>query len=229
MRVLLAVPTIPARAHRLPDLERIWRERTPEATLEIVYSEAGESWCAGLNDIWAQVKDDPPDVFILGSDDFIPGDERWLPSIIPWLDAETLPAPLVEDPRFASCGGFLTRVPEGTPAAMTAFIIIAGRWGEHVFPLPEDLHYFGDNAACALLLRAGIPCVTAPLCRMIHLHASEGRGAGYGSENTRLHIDTVRYTRFLESRGIDRLTLPEGIKGFMWEERYQEIGRSLGA
>jgi hypothetical protein len=227
--VVLAVPTIPERHHRREGLEKLWRERTPEADLEIVYSEAGESWCAGLNDIWAQVKDNPPDVFIFGSDDFVPGDERWLPSIEPVIAEGKLPAPLVEDPRFTSCGGFLTRVPEGTIAGMTAFIIIDGKWGDIIFPLPEDLHYFGDNAACALLLLAGIPCVTVSTCRMIHLHASEGRGAGYGSENTRLYIDTVRYTRFLESRGIDRLTLPESVRGHMWEEHHQEVGRKIGA
>lgn len=229
MKVVLAVPTIPARRERLPGLEQLWRDRTPEAELEIIYSEAGESWAAGLNDVWSQVRNDPPEVFVLGSDDMIPGDERWLPNAHYWLTFGKVPAPTVEDPRFTSFGGFPHHVPDGTPSEMTAFIIIDGKWGDDVFPLPADLHYFSDNAACYLLTRAGHEIVAVPTCRIIHAHAQEGRGAGYGSENMRLHIDTVRYTRWLDSIGVDRASLPAAQRGHMIEESFQEIGRALGA
>lgn len=228
-RVVLAVPTIPVRAHRLPDLERLWRERTPDADMEIIYSQAGESWSAGLNDVWQQVADDPPDVFILGSDDMLPGDERWLPNVMPWIEKGYVPAPRVEDPRFTTCGGFPYRILDGTPADMTAFIIIDGKWGGDVFPLPEDLAYFADNLASLKLRLAGHRIVCAPDCRIIHMHAPEGRGFGFGSENSRLYIDTVRYTRTLEAMGIDRESLPPDIRGHMFEERYQQVGREMGA
>ena len=228
MRVVLAVPTIEARRHRRPDLEHLWRQRTPDAHLEILYSEAGTTWAAGLNDIWAQVRRDPPDVFLLGSDDMIPGDERWLPVCLPWIARGHVPAPKVEDPRFTSYGGFPYPVSEGTPAEMTAFLIIDGTWGDVVFPLPDDLHYFSDNLANVLLTRAGHGVVACPTCRIIHLHAAEGRGAGYGSENTRLYIDTARYTRHLEALGIDREGLPPGQRGAMWEPHFIEIGTLAG-
>ena len=227
--VLLAVPTIPERFPRREGLEKLWRERTPEADLEIVYSEAGTTWSSGLNDIWAQVRDNPPDVFVFGSDDMMPADERWLPSALSMIEQGYVPAPLVEDPRFSTCGGHATNVPVGTPADMTAFIIIDGKWGEDVFPLPDDLAYFADNLSCLKLRKAGHRIVCAPECRIIHLHAAEGRGFGFGSENMRLHIDTVRYTRILEKMGLDRAMLPPGLRGGMFEEHFQEIGRALGA
>lgn len=229
MRIVLACPTIPERRERRKGLEILWRDRTPEADLEIIYSEAGTTWAAGLNDVWAQVRDNPPDVLVLGSDDMIPGDERWLPTARHWLALGKVPAPTVEDPRFTSYGGHPQPVPDGTPSDMTAFIIIDGRWGHDVFPLPDDLHYYSDNAACMLLTRAGHEIVTVPTCRIIHVHAQEGRGAGFGSENNRLHVDTVRYSRWLESIGVDRMSLPASQRGGMWEERYQAVGREMGA
>lgn len=229
MRVVLAVPTIEARRHRRPQLEQLWRSRTPDADLEIVYSEAGDSWSSGLNDVWEQVSDDPPDVFILGSDDMIVVDERWLPSVLPWLERGYVPAPRVEDPRFTTCGGYPGHVEDGTRADMTAFIIIRGEWGRDVFPLPDDLAYFADNLACTKLRWAGHRIVCTPTCRILHLHAPEGRGFGYGSENTRLHIDTVRYTRALEALGISRVDLPPDLRGGMWEPHFLEIGTLMGA
>lgn len=231
-RVVVAVPTIEVRRHRRAQVEELWTSRTPEADVDVIFSEAGESWAAGLNDVWEQVKNDPPDVFILGSDDMIPADERWLPNAQPWLEQGNVPAPRVEDPRFTNCGGFDCRhgiVLDGAPGEMTAFIIINGEWGHDVFPLPDDLHYFADNYANFKLVRAGHAIVCAPFCRIIHMHAPEGRGAGYGSENTRLYIDTVRYTRALEAEGIDRETLPNAMRGGMWEPHFQEIGTLAGA
>lgn len=227
MRVVLAVPTIPERFPRREGLEKLWRERTPEADLEIVYSEAGTTWGDGLNDIYEQVKDDPPDLFVCGSDDFCPADERWLPTILPWLNKNVYPAPLVEDPRFRNYGGHPHPVTDGTPGDMSTFPILRGEWLPLIFPLPEGLHYFADNLIAAMLAVNSVSCVAVPSCRMLHLHAQEGRGAGYGSENTRLYVDTVRYTRALEERGIDRLSLPVNVRGHMWEEQYQEIGRLI--
>lgn len=229
MRVILAVPTIPARQHRLNEFELMWRERTPEADLQIIYSEAGDTWSTGLNDIWQQVRRRPPDVFVLGSDDMVPADERWLPAAWHWLEQDKVPGPRVEDPRFVNTAGHPGTVAEGTPGDMTAFLIIRGAWGKHVFPLPADLAYFADNLACVKLARKGHDIVAVPSCRIIHLHAPEGRGFGYGSENTRLFIDTVRYTRALDQLGIDRLSLPKGQRGGMWEDHYHEIGILAGA
>jgi len=225
--VLLAVPTIPERFPRREGLEKLWRERTPEADLEIVYSEAGTTWGDGLNDIVEQLGGDVPDVFVCGSDDFCPADERWLPSVLPWLEQNIYPAPLVEDPRFRNYGGHPHPVPDGTPGDMSTFPILRGDWLDIVFPLPEGLHYYSDNFLAALLSLSGVSCVAVPSCRMLHLHAQEGRGAGYGSENTRLFVDTVRYTDALNERGIDRLSLPPNIRGHMFEEHYHEIGRLI--
>lgn len=228
-RVVLAVPTIPEREHRLPEFEQMWRDRTPDASLDIRYSTAGDTWSSGLNDIWAQIKRRPPDVLILGSDDMVPADERWLPSAQRWLNQGLIPGPRVEDPRFVDCAGHPGSVTEGVPGDMTGFLILRGDWGKHVFPLPEDLAYFADNLAAVLLASAGVRIVTCPTCRIIHLRAPEGRGFGYGSENTRLYIDTVRYTRALAARGIDRATLPKAQRGGMWEPHFQEIGELAGA
>lgn len=228
-RVVLAIPTIPERPGHAERTAQAWTERTPEATVEAIISTAGETWAAGLNDVYEQVKHDPPAVFICGSDDMWPADERWLPCVLPWLEQGIFPAPRVDDPRFVNYGGHLQPVPDGTPSDMSSFPILRGDWLDTVFPLPEDLHYYSDNLLAARLFLTGVSCVAAPACRIIHLHAQEGRGAGYGSENMRLYIDTVRYTRALEADGIDRTALPEGLRGHMWEESYLEIGRKIGA
>lgn len=230
LRVLLAVPTIPERHHRREGLEKLWRERTPEADLEIVYSEAGTTWGDGLNDIYEQVRDNPPDLFLCGSDDMCPADERWEPSLRMWLDAGYFTVPRVDDPRFVNYGssfGAHVEVQDGAPADMSTFPILKGEWLDKVFPVPEGLHYFADGWISAMLYLDGIGAVAVPTCRILHMHAMEGRGAGYGSENTRLYVDTVRYTDALNARGIDRLTLPNNLRGHMYEEQYQEIGRLI--
>jgi len=232
MRVLLAVPTIPERFPRREGLEKLWRERTPEAELEIVYSEAGTTWGDGLNAIYEQVRDDPPDVFVCGSDDMCPADERWEPALRMWLDKGYFTVPRVDDPRFVNYGSSLgahVQVEDGAPADMSTFPILKGEWLDKVFPVPEGLHYFCDGFISLMAHLNGIRAVAVPSCRIIHMHAMEGRGAGYPSENFRLHIDTVRYTRALEARGIDRLSLPQNLRGHMYQEEYQEIGRALGA
>lgn len=161
-----------------------------------------------------------------------PSSDEWLPQIQPWLDKGFFPVPRVSDPRFENFGG--PRHPQevvgdGCPTYMSTFPILKGEWLPTVFPLPPGQHYFADNWISAALYLAGVKAVAVPSCRILHMHAMEGRGAGYGSENSRLYIDTVRYSRFLASRGIDRLSLPDSIRGHMFEEHYQEIGRHMGA
>lgn len=231
-RVVIAVPTIPERRERHAGVEAFWRDRTPEHHVDVVFSEAGKSWGAGLNDVYQQVKADPPDFFVCGSDDMVPADERWLPSAELWMERACYVCPRVDDPRFVNYGsadGPHVRVEDGAPGDMSTFPILRGDWLELAFPLPDDLHYFADSLIAARIYKAGIRAVAVPSCRIIHLHAPEGRGAGYGSENTRLYIDTVRYTRALEAEGIDRATLPNGIRGGMWEPHFIEIGTLAGA
>lgn len=211
-RTVIAIPTIPARRHLHERVEAAWLEHTCQP-VDVVFSEAGDSWCAGLNDIWAQVRDPAPAIFVLGSDDMIPADDNWLPPLLDSIERGTLGAPCVIDPRFTNYGGHLEPVPDGTPSDMASFIVISGMWGDTVFPLPDDLHYFGDNLVCVLLARAGIPCVAVPSSRIRHLCAEEGRGAGCGDEAARMLVDSRTYTRALEELGIDRKTLPAGQRG----------------
>lgn len=193
----------------------------------MIFSEAGSTWAAGLNDIWAQVREDPPSYFVLGSDDMVPAGDFWLPALESWIRRGFLAAPRVDDPRFVNYGGYDFPVPDGTPSQMATLIVIDGAWGDTVFPLPEDLHYFSDNLACVKLDRAGVSCVAVPSSVIVHEHAMEGRGAGYGDENTRLYIDTVRYTRALDELGLDRAALPEKQRGGLWQDVYLEHGRRL--
>lgn len=229
MRVVVAIPTIEERPGLADYTAVVWDRRTLGATVECIQSTAGSTWAAGLNDIARQVADDPPAVFVCGSDDMQPDDDGWLPAVLPWLDRNLYPAPRVDDPRFQNFGGHPFPVPDGTPSDMSTFPILRGDWLDTVFPLPENLHYYSDNLVAVLLAQAGVGCVAVPTCRIRHLHAREGRGAGYGSENTRLFVDSVRYSRELERRGIDRAGLPEGARGGLWEPHFQQQGVDLGA
>lgn len=211
-RIVIAVPTIPERRHLWPTVEAAWMTHTCQP-VAVIFSEAPGSWAAGLNDIWAQVRDEPPAVFVCGSDDMVPADGNWLPPLEHWLDRGRFPAPTVIDPRFTNYGGHLVSVDDGTPSEMSSFPVIAGAWCDEVFPLPEDLHYYADNLISVKLSRAARPCVAVPSSRIQHLWAAEGRGAGEGSEEQRMLVDTVRYTHALAELGIDRLTLPLGQRG----------------
>lgn len=228
MRVVIAIPTILARPGLAERTADVWHQRTPGHDLTTIITTEGESWAAGLNHVAAAIADDPPDVLACGSDDMIPADEQWLHHAATWLEQGMYPAPRVDDPRFVNYGGHRHPVPDGTPAGMSTFPLIRGDWLDYVFPLPPDLHYYSDNLIALKLHRAGIQCVAAPACRILHLHAPEGRGAGYGTENTRLHIDTVRYTRELDALGIDRDALTDGLRGPLWEPHYLEAGRAIG-
>lgn len=232
MKVLIAIPTIDARPGLAEKTADRWRELTPGADVETIISTAGDSWGDGLNDVVSQLHMTSTDVLICGSDDMVPADDLWLPTVQPWLAAACFPVPRVDDPRFVNYGGPdhpSIQVEDGTPTTMSTFPILRGDWLPRVFPLPDGLHYFADNLISALLWRDGIQAVAVPSCRILHLHAQEGRGAGYGSENTRLHIDTVRYSRALAERGIDRASLPGNLRGHMWEEAFLEVGRGMGA
>ncbi len=232
MRVVVAIPTIAARPGLAEKTGERWIAATPDADVTVLISTAGSSWGDGLNDIYDRVRIDPPDLFICGSDDMIPAADQWLPAIVPFLENDCFPVPRVSDPRFENYGGPnhpQQEVSDGCPTYMSTFPILKREWLPLVFPVPEGLHYFCDNWISAALWLRGVHAVAVPSCRILHLHAREGRGAGYGSENNRLYIDTVRYSRFLESKGIDRLSLPDPIRGHMHEERYQRVGREMGA
>lgn len=211
-RIVIAVPTITERRHRRGDVAAAWQRHTCQP-VDVIFSEAGHSWASGLNDVWAQVRNDPPTIFVCGSDDMVPADDSWLPPLAHWISQGMFPAPCVIDPRFTNHGGHLVPVDDGTPSEMSSFPVIAGVWGDEVFPLPEDLHYYADNLITVKLARAARPCVAVPSSRIQHLWATEGRGAGAGSEEQRMLVDTVRYTSALKQLGVDRQSLPVGQRG----------------
>lgn len=222
--IIVAVPTIPERRHLREPVEEAWRHHTCQP-IDVMFSEAGTSWCDGLNAIFDQIRDDPPLVFVCGSDDMIPSDDNWLPPLLTLMGRGVYPAPLVDDPRFTNYGGHPQPVADGTPSDMSSFPVLHREWLAAVFPLPAGLMYYGDNLISVLLARAGIPCVACPSSRIRHLHAPEGRGAGYGTEERRMLVDTVRYSRALQALGIDRGCLPAGQRGPLWEEAW--IGKGL--
>lgn len=226
--IVLAIPTIDARPGRAQETAEKWQRHTCQP-MHVCITTAGESWAAGLNDAWAQTRDLNPTVFICGSDDMVPGGDYWLPAALQWLNQRKYPAPRVNDPRFTNWGGYDHPVPDGTPSQMSTLPILRGDWLDTVFPLPEDLHYFADNLIAVKLAQIGVDCVACPSSVIVHEHAMEGRGAGHGDENTRLFIDTVRYSRVLGELGIDRASLPEKQRGGLWQDVYIEHGKTLGA
>lgn len=228
MRVVVAIPTISERPGMAERTAAIWRMRTPGAIVTTLISTAGASWAAGLNDAAGQTWEGT-DVFVCASDDMVPDDNSWLDAALPWLRDGLYPAPTVIDPRFTNYGGHPHPVTDGTPSDMSTFPILRGDWLPHVFPLPEDLHYYSDNLIAVKLQHTGVECVAVPSCRIIHEHAQPGRGCGFGNENTRLYVDSVRYSAELERLGIDRDGLTPGARGGLWEERYLQVGRALGA
>lgn len=142
-----------------------------------------------------------------------PADDNWLPPLLDLMERGVYPAPLVDDPRFTNYGGHRHPVEDGTPSDMSSFPVLHGQWLGDVFPLPPDLHYYADNLVAVKLARVGIPCVACPSSRIRHMWAKEARGAGEGSEEARMLVDTARYTAALAELGIDRQMLPEGQRG----------------
>lgn len=224
--IVVAIPTIAERGDLAEQTAKAWHEHTCQP-VHTVISHAGDSWAAGLNDVWAQTRELEPDIFVCASDDMIPEDDNWLPPLAHHLAQGMFPAPCVIDPRFTNFGGHRSPVDDGTPSDGSSFPVIAGGWGELVFPLPADLHYYADNLFAVLLERAGYPCVAVPSSRIRHLCAREGRGAGFGDESTRMLVDSVRYSEALEALGIDRVMLPAGQRGPCWEPHWLEQGRAL--
>lgn len=225
--IVVAIPTIAERGELANNTAREWHMHTCQPVRTIA-SDALGSWAAGLNEVWELVREDEPDVFVCGSDDMVPDDDNWLPPLLHHLERGEFPAPTVVDPRFTNYGGHRTPVADGTPSDASSFPVILGAWCELIFPLPADLHYFADNLFSVLLERAGHPCVAVPSSRIRHLWAQEGRGAGFGDEQTRMLVDSVRYSDYLESLGIERTSLPVGQRGPCWEPQWIERGRALG-
>lgn len=211
-RIVIAMPTIPERAELALETAAAWQLHTCQP-VEVIPSHAPGGWAAGLNAIWAQVRDPAPDVFVCASDDMQPADGNWLPPLLDYLHRGVYPAPCVIDPRFINHGGHLRPVPDGTESQMSSFPVMSGQWGDVVFPLPDDLSYYADNLIAVKLARAGIPCVAVPSSRIRHLWAQEGRGFGEGSEEQAMRAHSERYTRALAALGIDRATLPAGQRG----------------
>lgn len=215
-RIVVAIPTIPERQDMWAAVTRVWQTLTCEP-VEVILSTAPGSWAAGLNDACFRAAMRGPltdrDVFVCGSDDMIPADDYWLPPLLEMLDRAVFPAPCVVDPRFTNYGGHPQPVPDGVPADMSTFPILRGDWAQHVFPLPPDLHYYADNLIAVKLQLAGVLCVACPSSIITHLWAKEGRGAGEGSEEARMLVDTSRYTAALAELGVDRQLLPAGQKG----------------
>lgn len=210
--VVVAIPTIEARGKAWEETAAAFQRYTCQPVAVIPsYAEGG--WAAGLNDVWGQVAEDPPDAFVCGSDDMRPEDDNWLPPLLDALGRGVYPAPTVIDPRWTNFGGHRRPVPDGTPSLMSTFPIILGAWGDAVFPLPDDLSYYADNLIAVKLRAAGIECVAVPSSRIRHLHLKAGRGFGLGSESAAMKEHSWRYTAALEDLGIDRMSLPTNLRG----------------
>ena len=207
-RVVVAMPTLPERADTCAEAAELYRQRSP-IPVEVVLSTACGGWCAGLNDVWRRRPG--ADVFVCGSDDMVP-EEGWLAPLLACIQGGGLPAPCVTDPRWTNYGGFDEPVPDGTPSPRCTFPVLAGMWLDAVFPLPDDLHYFGDDLIRDRLARIGVSCVAVPSSRIQHRWDQRGRGAGAGSEAARMEVDGPRYARELNrmpslARAAPRLTV----------------------
>lgn len=210
--VVVAVPTINARGNAWHEVMTRFAKHTCQP-VTVIPSWAPGGWAAGLNEVWEQVKHDPPDAFVCGSDDMYPEDDNWLPPLLDALARGAYPAPAVIDPRWTNYGGHRTKVADGTPSLMSTFPIILGGWGDAVFPLPDDLSYYADNLIAVKLRQAGIECVAVPSSRIRHLHLRAGRGFGLGSEARAMKEHSLRYTRALDELGIERTSLPTNLRG----------------
>jgi hypothetical protein len=126
-----------------------------------------------------------------------PRDDEWLPPLLRALGRGEFPAPTVVDPRWTNYGGHPQPLPDGTPSEFSTFPVLRREWLPLVFPLPDDLHYFGDNLIAARLDRSGIRCVAVASSVIEHACDLRGRGAGAGSEGARMHVDAERYRRTL--------------------------------
>lgn len=210
--VVVAIPTIAARG----EAWQIAREAFDRHTCQpvtVIPSWAPGGWAAGLNEVWEAVREDPPEVFVCGSDDMLPEDDNWLPPLLDHMARGTYPAPTVIDPRFINYGGHKREVADGTPSWMSTFPVLSGSWGDSVFPLPADLSYYADNLIAVKLRLGGVECVAVPSSRIRHLHLQAGRGFGLGSEDKAMVEHSARYSAVLEEMEIDRAALPLDLRG----------------
>jgi hypothetical protein len=213
--VVVAVPTIAERGNAWEVAAEHFARFTCQP-VEVIPSWREGGWAAGLNEVWEQVREDPPDVFCCSSDDMWPANDNWLPPLLDALRAGAYPAPTVEDPRWTNYGGHSKPVPDGTPSLMSTFPVLHGGWGDAVFPLPDDLSYFADNLIAVKLSLAGIECVSVPSSRIIHGHDPRGRGFGLGSEQKAMMVHSRRYTVALAELGVERKTLASNLRGAYW-------------
>lgn len=210
--VVVAIPTIAARGDAWTHARAAFQRHTCQP-VRVIPSWAPGGWAAGLNEVWEAIKDDPPQVLVCGSDDMIPEDDNWLPPLLDHIARTTYPAPTVTDPRFTNYGGHLQPVPDGTPAWMSTFPVMAGLWGNALFPLPDDLSYYADNLIAVKLRLKGIECVAVPSSRITHLMLDAGRGFGHGTEQKAMIAHSFRYSEALEELGVDRGRLPASLRG----------------
>jgi glycosyltransferase involved in cell wall biosynthesis len=200
LRIVVAMPTVPERAEVCAETVAAWHERTPQP-VEVVVSTVTGGWCAGLNDVWRRRRG--ADVFVCASDDMVPEDDEWLFPLLDALADGALPAPCVIDPRWTNYGGFDEPVPDGTPSPRCTFPVLSRAWLDRVFPLPDDLHYFGDDLIRERLVGSGVPSVAVPSSRIRHLWVEAARGAGAGSESARMQLDEPRFRAALASTNAD--------------------------
>lgn len=215
--VVVAIPTITARGNLWERAAEAFRRHTCQP-VRVVPSWAEGGWAAGLNEVYEQVREDPPDVLCCGSDDMRPADDNWLPPLLSALRASAYPAPTVEDPRWTNYGGHSKPVADGTPSHMSTFPVLHGGWLDAVFPLPDDLSYYADNLIAVKLSLAGIECVAVPSSRIVHDHEKRGRGFGLGSEQKAMMVHSRRYSLALEELGVDRARLHSNLRGAYWKQ-----------
>jgi hypothetical protein len=215
--VVVAIPTITERGDAWKDCASSFDRHTCQP-VTVIPSWAEGGWGAGLNDVWTQVADDPPDVFVCGSDDMHPADDNWLPPLLDALERGAYPAPTVADPRWTNYGGHSKPVPDGTPSHMSTFPVLVGEWGNTVFPLPDALSYYADNLIAVKLARHGIECVAVPSSRIKHLHLDAGRGFGHGSEQKAMMAHSRLYSAALAELEVDRRTLHPNLRGAYWRQ-----------
>jgi glycosyl transferase family 2 len=214
--VVVAIPTIKARDNAWEVCAEHWQRFTCQP-VTVIPSWAKGGWGAGLNEVWEQVKGDPPDVFVCSSDDMYPADDNWLPPLLRHLVNGAYPAPTVEDPRFTNYGGHRKLVPDGTPSHMSTLPVLAGEWGNTVFPLPPGLSYYADNLIAVKLGMHGIECVAVPSSRIVHGHDPRGRGFGHGTETKAMMAHSRLYSAELKVLGVDRRRLHPNLRGAYWQ------------
>lgn len=170
-RILVAIPTIEVRGDSWMDVARAFDDFTP-IPCDVVPSWAGKGWCDGLNEVFDNRGDQ--DYFVCASDDTYPTQGWWEP-LSEYLGYGLYPAPTMESKEVTSYGGFHDEVPDGTPTSMSTFPVLKRDWLEHVFPLPQGLHLYGDNVIYDRLTKAGIETVAVPLSVIFHTCDPRGR------------------------------------------------------